>query len=453
MYSSVNAVKISSLFTLSLWKRLATVSLIATLIFGAILFGSDYEYQRQLAAISERGEPISFAELPEYYGEIPSEDDTRAIWNQARQKSGEIRAKMSPEEKVRFEEFPSHEFYKTEDENLQLNKSWKFLPLTNDYIPPRVEVLNLIRAAAANGGRTNPRQIKAETFFDDSTRNLIDQSELRRTLWVTILFELSVRHPDQAAARIADLGAFYQSEVNEPAVIHGLIRVGIFMSLCRAIEALCNQSKIAGDDLALCQQVLSKIDFKTDLRHTLVTERVFGIESFARDLAHPFSSKTNWFATFFERPRYLGLYASLLIEIEKSWPEIALYCDEIDAEWTMESTAVSAFGAAKSTTERFVFAEAFLRLAQTSLAIRQFANQHHRAPNALDELVPGQMKNVPENPLTGKRIQYSVDKDGVVVLVVDGSLFLDREPVGLSEEVRPKEITFRIRVPKTDSPE
>ena len=143
--------KLSSLLTVSWWGRIAGVLLFAVLIFGAVLLWLDYRYEQQLSAITELGEPISFAELPAFYGEIPPADDTREIWNQARQKCEAILAKTTPEEKARFEELPAHEFYATNEVNLRLNDSWKSLPVVEEYLAPRGEILDLVRRATDEG--------------------------------------------------------------------------------------------------------------------------------------------------------------------------------------------------------------------------------------------------------------------------------------------------------------
>ena len=90
----------------------------------------------------------------------------------------------------------------------------------------------------------------------------------------------------------------------------------------------------------------------------------------------------------------------------------------------------------------------YLRLAVTSLALEQFRNQNGRLPEALDELTPAFVAEVPEDPFTGLDLQYHRLEKGYLIY----SFGRDRrDDHGLEKSERKKspdgrsyDLTFRV---------
>ncbi|MBX9654526.1 hypothetical protein K2Y11_13005 [bacterium] len=443
-----------SLLNRSVWYRIGVVILLAILFVGFFFIWSEATFREQLAAIESRGEPIAFSQFQKFYTPVAVNGKTRDRWSEIILKADSLKPGTSPEERLSLEELPTHEFFETADANLNLNESWVRIPEVERYLAPREDVLKLCQGFVVVNDPHAAQDYTFGTFMQESMSRLGGNIELRRILWLAMLRDLCQAKPHQAIDRIEQMASIYKSRLEQPTAIEAFMRLGYFSCYCRGMEALCQQENFSDEDLRRCRQLLEPangFDMRSDLRRTLITERAFGIESFKKELRHPFGGDGNWFATFFERSRFLGMYEGLIEETDRKWPEIALYCNEIDATWTMERTAISAFAIAKSTTEKFLLAEAVQRLADTSLAIRQFANDHQRPPQTLDELAPKYIRYTPLNPITGDSFGYAVFDDGRCVLKADASLILAKpvaaRPFREEAEPTPTSIIFKLKVP------
>ncbi len=65
---------------------------------------------------------------------------------------------------------------------------------------------------------------------------------------------------------------------------------------------------------------------------------------------------------------------------------------------------------------------AYLSMATTALALEQFRNQNGRLPESLDQLTPGFLAEVPEDPFTGMDLQYQRREKGYLLYSVGRDL-------------------------------
>jgi hypothetical protein len=98
------------------------------------------------------------------------------------------------------------------------------------------------------------------------------------------------------------------------------------------------------------------------------------------------------------------------------------------------NVSASILSALAGAVAREVEGVAFHRLATTALAVEQFRNHHGRLPEELDELTPGLLAEVPEDPFTGGELQYRRTEKGYLIY----SFGRDRRDDGGLEESEKK---------------
>jgi hypothetical protein len=249
--------------------------------------------------------------------------------------------------------------------------------------------------------------------------------------------ELAVEAGDRPRALVAlraQLNAS-RSVGDEPFLISQLVRMATRLNAARAVERALAHAQFAEADLADLQRAWAEDAEEPFLLNGLLGERagfylLFGrlsdgtltMQEAARERERTFDWYTNWLARgYFPSARAYQLrWFNGAIRVAKRPPheQLPLPLPERDDSDPAKKVAYMLLPAAHKVAEASVRATADARCTVAALACERFRLKHGKFPDALAELVPALLPEVPKDAFTGEPLGYEKCAGGAIVFSV-----------------------------------
>jgi|ERR1017187_5526847 hypothetical protein len=280
---------------------------------------------------------------------------------------------------------------------------------------------------------------------------------------------------DQATTDIADILTLGRTLDNEPILISQLVRLNMFKMAVATLELRANAGVFNSNEIAILREAFTRMPATNTLTRALIGERAMTIPYFRMTRAE--AAKINSLkegddsrkdspapyngAAILKLIGYYELdYGSYLIAMNKA---IALLSNsppdnlrasrylgrvgEASAERqrTLSSVFLSAYAGVPRRENEGI---ADQRLALTALAIEGFRNEIGRLPESLEKLKPKNFEKVPEDPFSGRELEYHRINAGYVIYSVGPDRVdnggLEKADKSQSDDKRSYDITFTV---------
>ena len=225
---------------------------------------------------------------------------------------------------------------------------------------------------------------------------------------------------------------------DEPMAISFLVRKACLGISISTLENLLHRSELPPDDLAQIQSELQTVEQKTDFARIVRGERAYNLGTWDD---HP-SINISPFSTPFDNwPDFLKKSGWMIYNHggyrEADMLNFLMMCDEVEktsqspvSEMTaqLEHLKDTWKEGAKITLDRTQTAQASsiwlsilgkqieliaqLRVAQTALAVERFRMEKGHLPERLEEIAPTYIPTLPQDPYSGKSLQYKLTTGG-----------------------------------------
>jgi hypothetical protein len=435
------------------WRRkrwlFAGVAMIAAI--GAVLFiaSSMNEVSRQLRAIRARGEPVTAAELAEYYAVPPAGQDTTRLWMGAFDSLSRA-AGAPPARKLPF----------LGDAGLPppVGQPWADIELARQFLQSNAAAMRQLHEAAALGG-----QARYPIDFRSGLMALIDHAQHARSAARCLALEAHLRaHSDDmhGAAESLRTGLLLsESMKNEPLLVSQLVRIAIYSTFIERLKSI-DPATFPPADLKRLQETLAHIEFNDGMKRAAVGERVLGLTAFDDPVSAGLPKQMVyllWVNRGADELAYLGVMSEFVALSELPWNECI---DQTNAwsnnlktrfnRWTiLTNNLTPALG---KMIDAFARGESVNRLALVDVAIARYRGEHGRAPEALVALVPAYLEKVPLDPTTDKPFDYRATADGYLLYSPAKTLFGNATGHRTDPETGANPILVFRRPPLLDEP-
>jgi hypothetical protein len=225
------------------------------------------------------------------------------------------------------------------------------------------------------------------------------------------------------------------TQQNEPLLISLLVRVSTTGLALRVLDQGLADHVWTGDQIALYQELLGKIDLPKGLLFVLRGERIYGRESWK---ALPAPQQGFFAALEIQGTRMLleknAAYHALLMHRALGSMEHSLHksgWNRSNAQVFKEEQAVLAHHplhrmmyimmtlavpALDGAIEKTVECQTQVNQSLIACALERYRLAHGSYPSSLDALVPEYLTKIPNSPINGKPMNYSLNPDGTFLL-------------------------------------
>ena len=426
------------------------LGLVLTLLV-ALLVGRWFQASRlveaELARIRAAGEPVTPDDLKQYCPVGPEEEDTTDLWLDG------VGALDTPE--FPNDARPLPVVGESQAEIPLPGEPWPQLGAAEKLLAKYGRGLDLLHQAADQGGAARYR-----LDLIPLDPKLLDQVQSLRGGARLLTLEANVRAHRRdlhgAADSIHALNRLARSLEREPLMMPQLVRVAIAGQARDQLRRLLGSVDLADDDLDRLQQDLRASDAKETLRLGMLGERVAGIQQFdGPDFGGAGGGslffKVTQRGSFLE---FLQYWDTMIRAAEEPWPQ-ALEAFKVAGQ---QAQAKARGGASPARVGRVLTAllapavEAFTtatargaamnRATDAAIACERYRRKHGKLPEALEELVPDFLPEVPADPFDGEPLRYLVAEDGYLVYSVGPDA---TDHGGQSDETGQPDLVFRIR--------
>lgn len=409
--------------------------LILIVIFVFFILYNQSEVEKRLAAIRAAGHPANCTELDAWYPDVPFDQNAAELVLEAATHFVEWREKsILPDQcetyhlsyidsKAYVDFLPPNSlppaewniknksllpiFGQAELPECPNRLSTKSLALIEDFLTDNAKALQLLHQATTLSRARYP--IDLSQGFNVLLPSLGDIRHGARLLTLQAHTHLGKKQTDQALQALLAIFSTADTLKDEPILISCLVKIACESLAYDTIEHLLNHTGLNSQQLSTLQSDLADIDNKTTLNRAFIGERCLGQEIFT----NPGGAAAGITPVAFNAMRITGLleiqnitYLDLLTDFiqaaQLEYPDN--YHKALELEAQIDALPFYQFIVRN-------FAPAFSRvfiihtrshtrilLVRTALAIEQFRLTHNRLPDALDELVPDFLTEVPRDP-------------------------------------------------------
>ncbi len=466
-------------------KVVFTIAMVCVLLFVGWHWSLSYAIDREIAAIRERGEPVTFDDVLAMYPPIEGENLATELLEAVeammrpsefdrRYEAGELVLKMPPnvptgeydlsgESWVEFEKDESdsnshYDYVETPSDLLpylgmmEYDKGERLceyaLPITGKFLELNEEAIRIAMAA---------RTIERGRYPIDglnSKSNLDHYSKLRalaNLLAAKARHDMDTGHTDRAIETIDAITAIARSLEDEPLLISQLLRIGINGLALGTIQHAMLHSPLTDAQCAELDRIVARLRFDPHARRAFQVERVCGLALFddpeslitgggvigayeitdAQMLAHRALGTIK-----LDRLTYLSVMQEQIDITKLPMPDRLAEYDRVRGELdTLRDGRVNRFVNACSANLLFSFhgtdwikfrVIASARVTRIGLAVERYRLAHGKLPEKLDDLAPAYFDKLPVDPFTNQPMLYKLrDEGGYVVWSVGRNLVDD----------------------------
>jgi hypothetical protein len=388
----------------------------------------------QLAEIKAAGQPITTAEMQEYYKVPEGTPDITDMWVAA----------IAPFDTPQF------------------NQSAKALPILGigtqpppldqplpaeddqairDWLQAHQSLLAAVYAAACT-----PGEVRYPRDFRKGIGMLLPEAQQIRSVVraLDLEFEILARQDDLEAALGNLETSFIAGETlrHEPIIISMLVRIAVQGVVLNNIRELAATNRLSDEQLARLQTLARKIDVHGQMDDAMLGERAMSYHAFHLNVGlapdpnnlQADARETSHDVRHVKRPEDAAMAMKLLTQMhnaaEQPMPGFLHATDQFDAELNqlkadgspitrlryvmtmMLLPAISGAGAADAR------GEAWRDLTDAALAVQRYHLKHQKPPETLADLVPDFLPQVPSDPFDGQLLRLLTKEDMLVIYSV-----------------------------------
>ncbi len=407
----------------------------------------------ELAQIKAAGQPITTAEMAEYYKVPAGTPDITDIWVAA----------IAP--------FDTPEF----------NKGCLHLPFvgTNKVEPPPLDqplpaqdeqairdwlTLHQAQFAGVYAAARTPGEVRYRRDFRGGIFTLLPEAQHIRIVVraLALEFEILAREDDLTAAFENLEASFIAGETvrHEPFIVSVLIRVATHSTVLKNIRKLADTNRLSDKQLARLQELVRKIDIHGQMGDAILGERATCYHAYHLNVAFVPNldvATDEYFETSHDvrkvnRPEDCAVSLKFLAELhaaaEQPLPDFLKASEDCQAtleqlvadqsivsrlRYAMTRTLLPALGPIAVADGR---GEVLRDLTDAALAARRYHLKHDKLPQTLADLTPDFLPRVPIDPYDGQPLRLLVQHDQLVIYSIgrdrrdDGGTFdpVQQEP-------------------------
>jgi hypothetical protein len=376
---------------------------------------------RKLAAIRERGEPTTLAELDAFYKRPPPDTDATELWLAA------FKELAATHNEALMKKLP---IVGLASDAPPPGQPWKELSLAEQFLSENAAAMQPLHAAARKGGSARyPIDLSTWSATWSSALTCLEPARQGARF---LKLEIHVRAHHDDAAGVADSIStgllLARSFEFEPVISMQLVRNSIELMMIDLLKQLLPVMRFSDADLSRLQQELLAPDFRENARRVLAGERAQGIALFDELSSAPVGNASD-LASRAARPadmaNYLTSMQDYVLAAEKPWPEALAATDAVSSEFgnTLPFVDVLAPQMASDMGLNVEFAAraaAVNRIAALAIALERYRRAKAKPPATLDELAPQFIREVPLDPYTGKAFNYQETDASYVIYSLGG---------------------------------
>jgi len=439
------------------WHIVAAVLAVAVLVLVAVRVRDRTILQRRLDAVRAAGYPVTFAELDEWYEDVPSDKNAAEYVLDAitcfhkLEKQQERQLPWTGRDKMPARMEPLGE---------------EVVGLIADLLQKNQDALELLRKAGALERSRYP--IDLAKGYATLMPHLSDLRGTVRLLCLEAI--LSAERDEQESAVQALVSAFgvANSEASTPVLISQMVRQGGQSMALSALERLVNRTTLDEAHLTRLRVVIAAAYDPNAMARGIAGERCMGIEVLRDPRATGLGIAP---VTATEGPSLLQLRAAQAVGLVDRL--LVRYIDHVDhclaamrlppaerlevigelerkhRQMVEEHPKLTHF---MPTMARFMRNDLLhmtkIQVAAVALAVERYRLANNRLPEQLADLVPQFLETVPADPYDGQALRYKRLDPGFVVYSIgtdgtddDGT---ERPPRQRGQEEPPYDITFIV---------
>jgi hypothetical protein len=407
-----------------LLRGIVAVPVVFLVAAGLLWWTQGRTVARKFAAIRQRGEPVTAAELEDYYVRPPADKDTTDLWVTA---SANLSAAARLSVAGQATPVAKLPFVGKGPDPPPPGQAWAELPLAEKFLKDNAAAMQMLHKAAAKGGAA-----RYPTDFSQGIMMLLPEVMNLRQSARCLAMEASVRaHRGDAAGTIESIRAILalsKSLETDPHLLSQLIRIAICGTADGQLKELLPATPFADANLAQLEDELLATDFQPALYRALVGGRVLGIIAFD----NPGGLGVGRVANFAQRllfsanmSDYLSAMEDYIAATNQPWPAALTETKKVSNECNarvgrfnvLTKLLIPGLDAA---TEASARGTGRCRMMALAVALERYRRAKAKPPATLDELAPQFIREVPLDPYTGKAFNYRVTAAGYVVYSLGG---------------------------------
>jgi hypothetical protein len=362
--------------------------------------------RNQLAAIAAAGDPVAPADADKWYSTPPADQNAAPLYEQA---------------------FAA---MKNED------------PQSEKFVFDNIQALPLLIKAADRHACRYPM-----VLADGFATKLPHLTKIKRAatfLKMVAINQTAQNRTDAATATLQAGFSLARSLDDEPLVISKLVDYASLSLILQGMDQSFSRQAFSDAQLQALESTLKNAEMRFSLHRPLAYERACGISVFqmsGAELAKAGGNMTNVDLVAYSKTAkfqqdfafLLDYYSELIALTEipygqamKALPKLADRAEKAKTQgFVVSSMLISASGT--SSFQKAAKAAAFLRDAQTAVAIERYRLKHaNDLPGTLADLVPTHLSAVPEDPFDGQPLRFKpLPGKGYVVYSVGANLVDD----------------------------
>ena len=372
-----------------------------------------------IAAIRERGEPVTPAEVEAFYVRPPADKDTTRLWTTAT-------AKLSAAgQSTDISKLPFIGSQGTDPP--PPGQPWQELAASDQFLKNQAASMQMLHEASAQGGAA-----RYPTDFSQGFMMLLLEVQNLRTGARCLAMEAYVRaHQGNAAGTAESLRAIHalsRSLENEPLIVSQLVRIAICGMADAYIKELLPAVQFSDADLARLEEETQATDFQPALHRAMLGERVMGIVTFDNPAGLGLTGPASWASRIVrgrDLPAYLSIMEDYAAATSKPWPATLTETKQVSQQLPgrmgrfniLTQQLVPALDAATNAAAR---GTAQCRVTALAIALERYRRANGKPAAQLDDLAPKFINKVPLDPFTGDPFHYQLSDAGYVVYSLGG---------------------------------
>ncbi len=439
------------------WRRRFGYGALVLLLAGGIFYAGlryhwRHEFLQRLEAVRALGHPVTLEELDAWY-KAPEANENAALW--IVEAAGRCRKPADTNDGwdlwFLVRDPPSARTAPLDD---------RLKTLLAQHISANAEPLRLLHEAAAMKDSRYPIDLKQDLDGGWSHHNSVTQA--CALLSVEAVHHVEGSNPTAGVQAIKAALAVADSLASKPRLLAQHNRVLSQSLALSALERMVNRVELTEEQLASLSRAVTKAERPEAWMRAMVGLRCMLLAYCGNperlDLERPASIIVSGFQTlgFLDRGGviFLKLMDESLAVRQLPAHERMTAARALNGKWQealrtvfriQESTSVILEDIKEELTE-----VAQLTVANTGLAIERYRVSHGQLPTGLDDLVPGYLSQVPQDPFDGRPLRYRRLEPGFIVYSIGSDETDDggkqRRPVKGSKggEASPYDMTFIV---------
>lgn len=391
---------------------LLTVPLLLLCAFWVWSIQSEKRTQAQLEEIRQRGEPVTAAEMEEYYALEEGQVDTTDLWVTA------------------FAALDSAAFH---DDSTKIpivgagadgtpipwvGEDWPQLEEVESLLEKYSESVQLMHSAAEQGGAA-----RYDTDFSLGFQLLLP--DVQRARQGARVLQLQARvhahrgEPAEVKRCLISMLRLGDSIKQEPILVSQLVRTAIHGMAAAATGDALHDAKLTDEQMAELQQAFRELDVNEAYRRAFVGERFFGIHAMENGIGNAIGGPPIDITKYVKQDTatYFSLMARIINSMELPYAEAAVEGEALEADANELSGLRHWFSrmlvpSVTNITSARVRHDANNRMADVALAVGRFRLAEGELPEALSDCVPKFLPQNPVDPFNGGAMFYEIGEDG-----------------------------------------